>query len=126
MQLIAILTLLFRSVDAKPLVLACKKQMPVGQRGSFLQDIGRFAEVVDVSPDHEATLCLAGAISADIKRRSGRKPVCTVQARALDLDGMHQGRGRASILTAGDFAAALDALEEGRSAVSASSPSKTY
>jgi len=83
----------------------------------FGQDIAVLSSVVDTfevmayhqilarSPDWPA------AVAADIRRRSGRKAICTLQARALYLEGMHAGKGRTSELTAEELKAALAALE---------------
>jgi hypothetical protein len=42
-------------------------------------------------------------IAQDIKRRSQSTTVCTIQGRALYLEGMHAGRGRASRITTEEF-----------------------
>jgi hypothetical protein len=84
----------------------------------FGQDIARLSEVVDVfevMSYHQILRRDAGwpaAIGADIKRRTSRKVVCTLQAKALYLDGMHAGKGRSSQLSADEFIRAVDALEQ--------------
>jgi len=83
----------------------------------FGQDIAALAEVVDVFEVMAYHQILArppawpAAVAADIKARSGRRAICTLQGRALYLDGMHAGNGRESELTAAAFGQALDALE---------------
>jgi hypothetical protein len=47
----------------------------------------------------------------EVKQRSGRKTVCTLQARPLYLDGIHARRNRSPALDAQEFAAAVDAVE---------------
>ena len=52
------------------------------------------------------------AIASDIKRRSGKTTVCTVQGSALYLNGMHANRGRAETLTTDEFIRAVDSVEK--------------
>lgn len=83
----------------------------------FGQDIGRLADVIDifeVMAYHQILRQPAtwpAMISDDIKTRSGRRTICTLQARPLYLDGMHTGRGRSETLDADEFSQAVDALE---------------
>lgn len=51
------------------------------------------------------------AVAADIKRRSGKTTVCTIQGGALYLDGMHANRGRAESITTEEFIDAVDRVE---------------
>ena len=50
-------------------------------------------------------------VAADIKRRSGKTTVCTIQGSALYLDGMHAGRGRAETISTDEFIVAVDRVE---------------
>ena len=83
----------------------------------FGQNIAALSSVVDifeVMAYHQILMkppTWPAAIAEDIKARSGRKAICTVQARALYLEGMHASRGRKSDLTAEEFKLALNALE---------------
>jgi hypothetical protein len=83
----------------------------------FGQDVRALSEVVDVfevMAYHQIMRQPAawpGAVAADIRARSGRAAICTVQAKALYLEGQHAGQGRATALTADDFSAALDGIE---------------
>ena len=52
-----------------------------------------------------------GRIATDIKRRSGRTTVCTVQGGALYLEGMHAGRGRAERIDTEEFIRTVDGVE---------------
>lgn len=47
----------------------------------------------------------------EVKQRSGRKTVCTVQAQPLYLDGIHEPEERSPTLDAHEFAKAVDAVE---------------
>jgi hypothetical protein len=82
----------------------------------FGQDIGMLAEVVDifeVMAYHQILVKPAtwpAAVATDILARSGRQAICTLQAKALYLEGMHAGKGRSPDISADEFAAALDAL----------------
>ena len=81
------------------------------------QDVARLASVVDVfevMAYHQIVARDAGwpaAVASDIKARSGQATVCTVQAEALYLDGMHAKRGRTPTIDAAEFSAVLDAIE---------------
>ena len=83
----------------------------------FGQDIAALAGVVDIFEVMAYHQILArppawpAQVAADIKQRSGRKAICTLQARALYLDGMHAGKGRTAELSAEELGQALDALE---------------
>jgi hypothetical protein len=83
----------------------------------FGQDVARLKEVVDVfevMAYHQILRRNAlwpAAVAADIKARSGGTVVCTFQAKALYLDGLHAGRGRAHRLDSEEFTTAVDAVE---------------
>lgn len=83
----------------------------------FGQDIAALAGVVDIFEVMAYHQILArppswpAEVAGDIKKRSGREAICTLQAKALYLEGMHAGRGRSSELTAREFGQALDALD---------------
>ncbi|MBB3977712.1 hypothetical protein GGQ64_002918 [Rhizobium azooxidifex] len=51
-------------------------------------------------------------VATDIINRSGQKAICTLQAKALYLEGMHAGRGRSFDISAPEFALALAAMEQ--------------
>jgi hypothetical protein len=51
------------------------------------------------------------AIGGDIKVRATGKVICTLQARALYLEGMHPGRGRSAQITADEFRRTVGGLE---------------
>jgi hypothetical protein len=86
----------------------------------FGQDVSRLSAVVDifeVMAYHQILGRKAdwpAAISADIKGRGGSsKAICTLQAKAMYLDGMHAGKGRATDISAEEFTDALSGLENG-------------
>lgn len=83
----------------------------------FGQDIAALRAVVDifeVMAYHQILRRPAdwpGRIAADILGRSaGRAAICTIQGRALYLEGQHAGRGRAGEITAAEFGACLDGI----------------
>ncbi|PWE52186.1 hypothetical protein DEM27_32355 [Metarhizobium album] len=84
----------------------------------FGQDVTKLASVVDIFEVMAYHQILAkpetwpAAVSADIVKRSGQKAICTLQAKALYLEGMHAGRGRSEDIPADEFAAALEAMED--------------
>jgi hypothetical protein len=83
----------------------------------FGQDISRLNAVVDifeVMAYHQILgrdAAWPAAIATDVKRRSDAKVICTLQAKAMYLDGMHAGRGRATRLASDEFADAVTRLE---------------
>jgi hypothetical protein len=83
----------------------------------FGQDIARLSEVVDVFEVMSYHQILRrdalwpAAVGSDIKRRTSRQVVCTLQAEALYLEGMHAGRGRSATISADEFERAVDELE---------------
>jgi len=83
----------------------------------FGQDIGRLSDVVDVFEVMSYHQILRrdaewpAAVGTDIKRRTNRQVVCTLQAKALYLEGMHQGRGRSARISADEFSRAVTELE---------------
>jgi hypothetical protein len=88
-----------------------------GVEGVFGQDIALLSSVVDifeVMSYHQILRRDAlwpAAIGGDIKRRATGKVICTLQAKALYLEGLHAGRGRSTQITAEEFRRAVDALE---------------
>jgi hypothetical protein len=82
----------------------------------FGQNIAMLGSVVDIFEVMAYHQILAkppawpAAVTADIKSRSGRRAICTLQARALYLEGMHADKGRETDVRAEDFARALDAI----------------
>lgn len=83
----------------------------------FGQDVSRLSEVVDifeVMAYHQILRRDASwpaQIATDIKRRSGAKVVCTLQAKAMYLDGMHAGKGRSPEISAAEFSDAVAEVE---------------
>jgi hypothetical protein len=84
----------------------------------FGQDIAGLSEVVDVfevMSYHQILRRDAGwpaAVGCDIKQRTKRDVICTLQAKALYLEGMHAGRGRSTKISAEELGRAVDALEK--------------
>jgi hypothetical protein len=83
----------------------------------FGQDVARLAEVVDVfevMAYHQILRQPAewpGAVASDIRTRSGKAAICTLQVKALYLEGTHAGKGRLSKIDMQEFSAAVDSVE---------------
>jgi hypothetical protein len=83
----------------------------------FGQSPSRLAEVADVFEVMAYHQILRrdskwiGKISTDIKRRSGKITVCTIQGSAFYLTGMHANRGRQETLTTDDFINCVNSVE---------------
>jgi hypothetical protein len=84
----------------------------------FGQDIAMLSEVVDVfevMTYHQILrrdAAWPAAVGSDTKSRTSRQVVCTLQAEALYLEGMHAGRGRSANISAVDFELAVDEVEK--------------
>jgi hypothetical protein len=52
-----------------------------------------------------------GKIGSDVKRRSGKTTVCTIQGSALYLTGMHASRGRKQELATDEFMECIESVE---------------
>jgi hypothetical protein len=82
----------------------------------FGQDPRALAEVVDifeVMAYHQIMGREAewpAAVATDIRARSGAAAICTVQAKALYLEGMHAGRGRSPVIDGAEFGRMIDAV----------------
>jgi len=87
----------------------------------FGQDIKLLSQVVDVFEVMSYHQILRrdakwpAAVGNAVKRRTNQNVICTLQAKALYLEGMHAGRGRSTKISADEFDLAVDELE--RSAV---------
>ncbi|MCX5515382.1 hypothetical protein [Kaistia algarum] len=83
----------------------------------FGQDVRALAEVVDVFEVMAYHQIMAreaewpANVATDIRERSGAKAICTVQAKAIYLEGMHAGRGRSPLIDGPEFSRMLDAVE---------------
>ena len=83
----------------------------------FGQDVMRLRDVVDVFEVMAYHQILAkgaewpAAIASDIRARSRKAAVCTLQTRPLYLEGMHARRGRSETLDADEFCRTVDAVE---------------
>jgi hypothetical protein len=72
------------------------------------------ADVFEVMAYHQILRRSAnwtGDIGTDVKRRSGKTTVCTIQGSALYLNGMHAHRGRKEALTTDEFIECVDSVE---------------
>lgn len=82
-----------------------------GQSPSRLAEVSDLFEVMGYHQIMRKSASWPGAVAGDIKRRSGKTTVCTIQGRALYLDGMHAGRGRAPTLDTDEFIRTVDGVE---------------
>lgn len=77
--------------------------------------LGEVADVFEVMAYHQIMRRDAnwpGRIGTDIKRRSHKTTICTIQGNALYLDGMHANRGRSTLLSTDEFIRLVDSVEE--------------
>jgi hypothetical protein len=82
--------------------------------GQHIEALADVADVFEVMTYHQIlkrpTSWLA-PIGDEVKHRSGRRTVCTLQSRPLYLDGMHTKENRSPTLSAEEFAEAVGAVE---------------
>lgn len=83
----------------------------------FGQDVSRLDAVVDVFEVMAYHQILRrdsawpARIASDIKQRGKARAICTLQAKAIYLDGIHAGHGRADDISAEEFSDAVGRLE---------------
>jgi len=83
----------------------------------FGQDVSRLDAVVDVFEVMAYHQILRrdsawpARIASDIKQRGKARAICTLQAKAIYLDGTHAGHGRADDISAEEFSDAVGRLE---------------
>jgi hypothetical protein len=82
-----------------------------GQSPSRLPDVADVFEVMTYHQILARDASWPAAIGADIKRRSQSTTVCTIQASALYLEGMHANRGRKLTITTDEFIDIVDKIE---------------
>jgi hypothetical protein len=82
-----------------------------GQRLEALSDVVDVFEVMAYHQILKQDKNWIAAVAEDAKKRTGRTVVCTLQARALYLDGMHAQERRAANITLEEFSQNVDTLE---------------
>jgi len=82
-----------------------------GQRIEALADVVDVFEVMTYHQILKRPTSWLPQIGEEVKRRSGRETVCTLQARPIYLDGIYAQDNRSPTLDAEEFAEAVDAVE---------------
>ncbi len=82
-----------------------------GQRLEALRDVVDVFEVMVYHQILKQDKNWIAAVAEDAKKRTARTVVCTLQARALYLDGMHAQERRASDITVEEFTQNVDSVE---------------
>jgi hypothetical protein len=82
-----------------------------GQSPSRLNEVTDVFEVMAYHQILRRDSKWPGKIGTDIKRRSGKTTVCTIQGNALYLNGMHANRGRRETLSTDEFIDCVDSVE---------------
>lgn len=83
-----------------------------GQRIETLADVVDVFEVMTYHQILKRPTSWLPQIGEEVKNRSGRKTVCTLQARPLYLDGIHARENRSPTLSFEEFAEAVSAVEQ--------------
>ena len=99
-------TLPFRRQDWNDAV-----QTVYGQRLEALKEVVDVFEVMAYHQILKQDKNWIAAVAEDAKRRTDRTVLCTLQARALYLDGMHAQERRAASIAAEEFAQNVDMVE---------------
>lgn len=82
--------------------------------GQSPSQLNKVADVFEVMAYHQILRRdsnWTGEIGTDVKRRSGKTTVCTIQGSALYLNGMHANRARKETLTTEEFIDCVDSVE---------------
>jgi hypothetical protein len=82
-----------------------------GQRLEALKDVVDVFEVMAYHQILKHDKNWIAAVGEEARQRTDRTTVCTLQARALYLDGMHAPERRATDITVDEFAQNIDAVE---------------
>jgi len=82
-----------------------------GQRVEWLADVVDIFEVMTYHQILKRPVGWIPRIGEEVRRRSGRTTVCTLQARPLYLDGLYARDRRSPTLDPGEFAEAVRAVE---------------
>lgn len=82
-----------------------------GQSPTRLAAVSDLFEVMGYHQIMRKPASWPGAVAGDIRTRSGKTTVCTIQGSALYLDGMHANRGRATTLDTDEFIRTVDGVE---------------
>jgi hypothetical protein len=83
--------------------------------GQHIETLAGVVDVFEVMTYHQILKRPTGWIpkaGLEVKARSGRKTVCTIQARPLYLDGFHARSNRSPTLDEQEFAEAVNAVED--------------
>jgi hypothetical protein len=87
--------------------------------GQSPSQLGEVADVFEVMAYHQILRrdpSWTGEIGTDVKRRSGKTTICTIQGSALYLHGMHASRERNRTLTTDEFIDCIDSVENSEAA----------
>jgi hypothetical protein len=82
--------------------------------GQSVEDLADVVDIFEVMTYHQILKRSTGwipKIGEYVKSHTGRKTVCTVQARPLYLDGIHAIENRSTTISAQEFAEAVHAIE---------------
>jgi hypothetical protein len=82
-----------------------------GQSPARLNAVSDVFEVMAYHQILRRNTSWTGDIGTDVRRRSGKTTVCTIQGSALYLHGMHARRGRKETLTTDDFIECVDSVD---------------
>lgn len=82
-----------------------------GQSPARLNAVSDVFEVMAYHQILRRNTSWTGDIGTDVRRRSGKTTVCTIQGSALYLNGIHAHRGRKESLSTDDFIECVDSVE---------------
>lgn len=83
-----------------------------GQSPTRLAEVSDLFEVMGYHQIMRKDATWPGAVAGDIRKRSGKTTVCTIQGGALYLDGMHANRNRTTTLDTDEFIRTVDGVEQ--------------
>jgi hypothetical protein len=84
--------------------------------GQHLESLAEVVDIFEVMTYHQILkrpVDWIPTIGKEVKRRTGKKTVCTLQVEPLYLEGMHVVEARASTIDSTEFSQAVNAVESG-------------
>ena len=84
-----------------------------GQRLETLSDVVDIFEVMTYHQILKRPVNWIPTIGGEVKRRTGKKTVCTLQVEPLYLDGIHASEARSPLIDTEEFSQAVNAVESG-------------
>lgn len=87
------------------------RDLTFGQRLESLSEVVDIFEVMTYHQILKRTVDWIPKIGREVKRRTGKQTICTLQVEPLYLDGIHKVDGRSPAIPSAEFSRAINAVE---------------